>query len=77
MPDATGRAQPAGGGPRRLQPERHAEDLALPEPTPHGLGRIALEQTEMLANDLAKWHVRDPLAVREAASGASERFGRL
>ncbi len=39
---------------RRLQPERHAQNLVLAEPAPHGLGRIALEQAEVLANDLTE-----------------------
>src|SRR6202162_4777577 len=31
----------------------------------------------MLAHDIAERHVRDPLAVRDAASGVSDRFGRF
>ena len=60
-----------------FQPERHPEDGVLPEPAPHGLRGIALGQAEMLANDLAQRHVRDPRTVREAASDSPQRLGRL
>jgi hypothetical protein len=48
---------------RRLEPERQAQDLAVPEPAPHGLRCIALEQAEVFTNDLAYRQVRDPPAV--------------
>ena len=51
----------------RFQPERHAENRPLAEPVADGVRRIAFEQAQMLANDLAQRHVRDPPAVRETA----------
>jgi hypothetical protein len=62
---------------RCLEPEREAQDRAFAEPTAHRVGRIALEQAEVLANDLTERQVRDPAAVREAAPDAPLRFGRL
>jgi hypothetical protein len=62
---------------RRLEPERQAQDLAAAEPAPHGLGWIALQQTEVLANDLTDGDVRDAPAVGQAASDSTDRFGRL
>ncbi len=55
---------------RPLQPECHAQDLVSTETAPHRLGRIALEQAQVLANDLTEGQVRDSLAVGQAASDA-------
>jgi len=60
----------------RFEPERHAENRPLAEPVADGVRRIAFEQAQMLANDLAQRHVRDPPAVRETASDPPQRLGR-
>ena len=61
---------------RCLQPERQPQNRVSPKAAPHDLLRVVLGQAEMLADDIADWHVRDPSAVGEAAACAEDRFGR-
>jgi hypothetical protein len=60
-----------------VESKREAENLALPEPRKQGLGQIALEDPEMLFQNLAKGPVRDALPVREAAPGPTQRLRRF
>src|SRR5439155_9260695 len=59
-----------------VESEREGEDLAPAEPLERGLRRVALEQAEMLPQDLAERPVRD-LSVRQAAARALKRLGLL
>ncbi len=61
---------------RCLQPERQAQNRVSPKAAPHDLLRVVLGKAEMLADDIADRHVRDPSAVGEAAACAEDRFGR-
>jgi hypothetical protein len=58
-----------------VQPEGQPEDLALVQAATHCVGRIALEDAEVLLEDLAQRPVRDALAVRQAASRSAKWLG--
>jgi len=58
-----------------MRAESQAEDLAFVKTTPHCLGRIALEDLEVLFEDFAQGPVRDALAVRETPSCSAQRLG--
>src|SRR6266540_4766350 len=62
---------------RGFEAEGQAEDRASAKPSLDCLGRIAVQQPQMLAHDLAQRAVRIPPAVGEAASDPVERLGRL
>jgi hypothetical protein len=51
-----------------VEPEGEPEDLALVQPVTDRIGRVALEDAEVLLEDFAERPVRDALSVREAAA---------
>src|SRR5436305_6058752 len=58
-----------------VEPEREAEDLAVAEPSSKLVGRVALENPEMLFQHLSKRPEGDPFSVRQAAAGSPQRLG--
>ena len=60
-----------------VETERQPEELAPREAPFEVLGGCALAKSQVLANDLAERPVRDPVAVRETATGADGRSGFL
>ena len=54
---------------RNIESESESEDVVLTELCARRLGRVALEQAELLLHDLAERPVRDAVPIREAASG--------
>src|SRR5262249_35261640 len=59
---------------RDVEPEGEPEQIAAGESRPHLLGRVALEDAELLLQNLPERPVRDALSVREAAAGAPQRL---
>src|SRR5688572_21738211 len=59
-----------------VEPYREPEDLALAELALERLGRIALENPEMLLQDLAEGPVSNSLPVRKTAPGSPKRVRR-
>ena len=62
---------------RDVEAERQPEDLVLAESRTHVVGRVALEDAEVLFQDLREGPERDAVAVRHAAAGAPQRLGLL
>src|SRR5205823_9597795 len=56
---------------RDVEPERQAEDLPARELRADALGVVALEDPEVLLEDLAERPVGDPAPVGQAAAGAA------
>jgi hypothetical protein len=56
-----------------VEPEGEAQDLARAEATTHLLGRVALEDLEVLLQDLGERPERDSVAVGKTASGQAQR----
>ena len=59
---------------RDVQPECEAEDLALVEPVAHHVGRVALEDAEVLFQNFAERPVGDALAVGETSPRSAQRL---
>jgi hypothetical protein len=62
---------------RRLHSERHTQDLAVTEPGPDRVLRVALQNVELASQHLSEGPIRDPAAIRKAASGVPRRLRRL
>ena len=62
---------------RRLESERQPENLARSEAGSNLVGRIAVEDPELLLQDLAERPVRHAAAVRQAAAAAHDRLRRF
>ena len=62
---------------RDVEAERQAEDLAPGELRADAIGLVALEDPEVLLEDLAERPVGDPAPVGEAAAGAAQRLRHL
>ena len=60
-----------------VETERQPEELAAREALFEVLGGCSLAKSQVLTDDLAERPVRDPVAVREAATGADGRGGFL
>ena len=59
-----------------LVAEHEPEDLVAAEPLRHRLGRVRLEQAELLAQHVGDRAIGRARAVGDAAPGAAERLGR-
>src|SRR3989441_11638139 len=59
-----------------VESKRETQDLARPESVEHDRRRIALEDAEMLLQDLAEGPVGNALAVRKTSSGSPQRLPR-
>ena len=62
---------------RRGQAEREAEPVTATDPFGGHVRRIAVQDPEMLLQNLAERPVRDPVTVRQAPAAAQQRLRRL
>src|SRR5205823_13803033 len=58
-----------------VETERQSQDLTLAEELERSFRWIRIEQPEVLLQHLAEGPVRDPVSVREAPAGSSQRLG--
>src|SRR5947199_2443724 len=62
---------------RDVEAERERKDLPLAEQREHALGTVAVQDAEVLLDDLCKRLIGPCGSVRRAAAGAAQRVGRL
>lgn len=60
--------------PGHVEAEGEPEDLPAAQAAEHSVGRVAVEDAEVLLEDLPQGPVGDPAAVGEAAARAPERL---
>src|SRR5437588_12999654 len=56
-----------------VEPQREREDLAPAQTSAHVIGCVAFQNPEVLFQDFSERPIRDPLAVRQAATCSSKR----